>query len=79
MATEQNDRIILETMPFNYEIIFIQDGIENVGYRTINGKQVSNSNYHLITYDFKSNEGYIDKEKRINGDYTLKSDKNWRR
>lgn len=43
-------------------LFLVQDGIENVGWKTINGKQVSNSNYHLITYDFKSNEGYIDKK-----------------
>lgn len=42
-------------------LFLVQDGIEKIGCKTINGKQVTNSNYHLITYDFKSNEGYIDK------------------
>lgn len=43
------------------KIFIVQDGIENVGCKTINGKPVSNSNFFLITYDFASNEGYIDK------------------
>lgn len=44
------------------KLYLVKDGIVNVGCKTNNGKQVDNSNYHLITYDFKSNEGYIDKK-----------------
>jgi hypothetical protein len=42
-------------------LYLIQDGIKNVGYNKINDAHSFGSNYYLITYDFKTNEGYIDK------------------
>lgn len=44
-------------------LFVVQDGIKNVGSVLKNGEQIMNTNFHLITYDFKTNEGYIDKKK----------------
>ncbi|MCD9564269.1 hypothetical protein [Tenacibaculum maritimum] len=43
-------------------LFLVQDGILDVGYKTLKGIQVKNSNYYLITYNFETNEGYIDKK-----------------
>jgi len=43
-------------------LFLIKDGIIGVGCTTLNDKQVLGTNFHLITYDFKTNEGYVDKK-----------------
>ena len=43
-------------------LYLVTDGIMGVGCITINNKQLLGSNFHLITYDFKTNEGYVDKK-----------------
>ncbi len=50
------------------KLYLVKDGIEGVGYPSANNKRLLNTNFHLITYDFNSNEGYIDK----------KGENNWR-
>lgn len=50
-------------------IYIVKDGIVNIGYvSTFEGHQIKNTNFHLITYDFETNEGYIE----------LKSNNQWR-
>lgn len=50
-------------------LYIVKDGIINVGYiKTVEGLQSKNTNFYLITYNFKTNEGYIE----------LKSDNRWR-
>jgi hypothetical protein len=43
-------------------LYLVKDGIKGVGCIVINNKQEFGTNFHLITYDFKTNEGYIDKK-----------------
>ncbi len=58
----------LNTLRMN-TVYIVKDGIVNVGYvRAMEGNQIKNTNFHLITYDFKTNEGYIE----------LKGDNQWR-
>ena len=43
-------------------LYLVKDGIKDVGCITINNHQVLDTDFHLITYDFKTNEGYIEKK-----------------
>ena len=44
-------------------LFVVKDGIKNIAYiRDQNGKQILGTNYYAISYDFKSNEGYIEKK-----------------
>lgn len=43
-------------------LYLVKDGIMDIGCITINNKQKFGTKFHLITYDFKTNEGYIDKK-----------------
>lgn len=44
-------------------IYLVKDGIKGVGCLVNNqGDQIFGSNFYLITYDFKTNEGYIEKK-----------------
>jgi len=43
-------------------IYLVKDGIQNIGCISKNGIQIKGTNFYLITYDFESNEGYIDKK-----------------
>ena len=43
-------------------LYLVKDGIKGVGCVTVNDNQALDTNFHLITYDFKTNEGYIDKK-----------------
>lgn len=50
-------------------VYLVKDGIVNVGYKKgPNNKQIKNTNFYLISYDLKSNCGYIEK----------KGENNWR-
>jgi hypothetical protein len=44
------------------KLYLVKDGIKNVGCLIKNEKQFFNTNFYLLTYDFKTNEGYIDKK-----------------
>lgn len=46
-------------------LYLVKDGIKDVGCITNNNHQVFDTNFHLITYDFKTNEGYIEKKGEI--------------
>lgn len=43
-------------------LYLVKDGIKDVGCIAINNNQLFNTNFYLITYNFKSNEGYVDKK-----------------
>jgi predicted DNA-binding WGR domain protein len=43
-------------------LYLVKDGIMGVGWVTSNDKQVLGTNFYLITYDFKTNEGYVEKK-----------------
>lgn len=44
-------------------IYLVRDGIVNIGFvSTKNNQQLINTNFYLITYDFKKNFGYIEKK-----------------
>lgn len=43
-------------------VYLVRDGILDLGCICKNGIQIKNTNFYLITYNFKSNEGYIDKK-----------------
>lgn len=43
-------------------LYLVKDGIMGVGCITSNEEQVHGTNFYLITYDFKTNEGYIEKK-----------------
>jgi hypothetical protein len=44
-------------------IYLVYDGIPNVGcVKGVDGLFCKNTNYYLISYDFKSNHGYIEKK-----------------
>ena len=45
-------------------LYLIKDGIKDVGCVMKNDNQIFNTDFHLITYDFKTNEGYIDKKEQ---------------
>ncbi|WP_370477209.1 hypothetical protein [Tamlana flava] len=41
----------------------VKDGIKDVAFiRDNEGRQILGTNYYSISYDFKSNEGYIEKK-----------------
>lgn len=42
-------------------LYIVKDGIENIANVVdANGKRILETNYYILTYDFKTNEGYID-------------------
>ena len=43
-------------------LYLVKDGIKDVGCVTSNGNQLFDTNFYLITYDFKTNEGYVEKK-----------------
>lgn len=43
-------------------LYLVKDGVKDVGYVSKNGKQLFDTNFYLITYDFKTNEGYFEKK-----------------
>jgi len=44
-------------------LFVVKDGILDVAFvKDQNGKQILGTNYYAISYDFKSNEGYIEKK-----------------
>lgn len=43
-------------------LYLVKDGIKDVGCVMKNNTQIFDTDFHLITYDFKKNEGYIDKK-----------------
>lgn len=45
------------------EVYLVKDGIINVGFISKNKEQVKNTNFFLITIDFKTNFGYVQKRK----------------
>ncbi len=45
-------------------LYLVKDGVENVACVVDkNGDQMFNTNYYAITFNFKSNEGYIEKKR----------------
>lgn len=45
------------------KLYVIKDGIKNVGcIESKDGNQVTGTNFYLISFDFKSNEGYIEQK-----------------
>lgn len=40
-------------------LFVVEDGIKGVGYESKNGEQIKDGTFYLLTYDFKSNVGYI--------------------
>ena len=44
------------------KLYIVKDGIPGVGYQSRNGQQVKDGTFYLITYDFKSNTGYVGKK-----------------
>lgn len=45
------------------KLYLVKDGIKGVGCITVKDEQIFNTNFYLITYDFRTNEGYISKKK----------------
>lgn len=44
-------------------LFVVKDGIKDIAcVKDQNGKQILGTNYYAISYDFKSNEGYIEKK-----------------
>lgn len=43
-------------------LFVVKDGIKNIGYINNQGNQVLGTNFYLLSYDFKSNEGFIEKK-----------------
>ena len=47
------------------KLYLVKDGIKGVGCITKNNEQIFNTNFFLITFDFKSNEGYIEEKENF--------------
>ncbi len=43
-------------------LYLVKDGIYKNGYIVKDGQQKLDTDFHLITFDFKTNEGYVDKK-----------------
>ncbi len=44
-------------------LFLVKDGIKGIGCKTdLQENQILNTNFYLLTYDFRSNEGYIEKQ-----------------
>lgn len=43
-------------------LYLVKDGINDIGCKTKDGYQLLETDFYLITYDFKTNEGYIEKK-----------------
>jgi hypothetical protein len=44
------------------ELYLVKDGIKGVGYKNHNNQQVLGTTFYLITYDFETNEGYVEEK-----------------
>ena len=45
------------------KLYVVKDGVLNIGFvRNRKGERLRNINYYLLTYDYKSNVGYIEKK-----------------
>ena len=44
------------------KLYVVKDGIPGVGYQSRSGQQIKDGTFYLLTYDFKSNIGYVGKK-----------------